>query len=59
MDNIRMDLGEVGWGGVDWIGVAQDKIVIIKFPYNFYMDCQIAVLVHVRFSYPTVCQSYV
>jgi hypothetical protein len=22
--NIRMDLGEVGWGGVDWIGLAQD-----------------------------------
>jgi hypothetical protein len=19
VDNIRMDLGEVGWGGVDWI----------------------------------------
>jgi hypothetical protein len=24
-DNIRMDLGEVGWGGVDWIGLAQDR----------------------------------
>jgi hypothetical protein len=24
MDNIRMDLGEVGWGDVDWIGLAQD-----------------------------------
>jgi hypothetical protein len=22
--NIRMDLGEVGWGNVDWIGLAQD-----------------------------------
>jgi hypothetical protein len=21
VDNIRMDLGEVGWGDVDWIGV--------------------------------------
>jgi hypothetical protein len=21
---IRMDLGEVGWGDVDWIGLAQD-----------------------------------
>jgi hypothetical protein len=20
VDNIRLDLGEVGWGGVDWIG---------------------------------------
>jgi hypothetical protein len=25
LDNIRMDLVEVGWGGVDWIGLAQDK----------------------------------
>jgi hypothetical protein len=24
-DNIRMDLGEVGWGAVDWIGLAQDR----------------------------------
>jgi hypothetical protein len=25
MDNIRMDLGEVGWGDVDWIGLSQDR----------------------------------
>jgi hypothetical protein len=25
VDNIRMDVGEVGWGDVDWIGLAQDK----------------------------------
>jgi hypothetical protein len=25
VDNIRMDLGEVGWGYVDWIGLAQDR----------------------------------
>jgi hypothetical protein len=23
--NIRVDLGEVGWGDVDWIGLAKDK----------------------------------
>jgi hypothetical protein len=23
-DNIKMDLVEVGWGCVDWIGLAQD-----------------------------------
>jgi hypothetical protein len=23
--DIKMDLGEVGWGDVDWIGLAQDK----------------------------------
>jgi hypothetical protein len=25
IDNIKMDLGEIGWSGVDWIGVAQDR----------------------------------
>jgi hypothetical protein len=24
--NIKKDLGEVGWGDVDWIGLAQDRI---------------------------------
>jgi hypothetical protein len=25
VDNIRMDPGEVGWGDMDWIGLAQDR----------------------------------
>jgi hypothetical protein len=25
VDNIKMDLGEVGWGDVDWIGLGQDR----------------------------------
>jgi hypothetical protein len=25
VDNIGMDLGELGWGEVDWIGLAQDR----------------------------------
>jgi hypothetical protein len=25
VDNIRMDFVEVGWGVVDWIGLAQDR----------------------------------
>jgi hypothetical protein len=25
VDNISMDFGEVGWGAVDWIGLAQDR----------------------------------
>jgi hypothetical protein len=25
LDNIRMDLVELGWGDVDWIGLAQDR----------------------------------
>jgi hypothetical protein len=25
MNNIKMDLGETGWGGVDWIGLSQNR----------------------------------
>jgi hypothetical protein len=25
VDNIRMDLGEMGWGDVDWNGLAKDR----------------------------------
>jgi hypothetical protein len=25
LDNTRMDLGEIGWGGVDWIALAPDR----------------------------------
>jgi hypothetical protein len=25
MSNIKMDLGEIGLGGVDWVGLAQDR----------------------------------
>jgi hypothetical protein len=25
VDNIKMDLGEIGWDGVDWIDLAQDR----------------------------------
>jgi hypothetical protein len=25
LDNIRIDLVEVGWGDVDWIGLTQDR----------------------------------
>jgi hypothetical protein len=41
-DNIKMDLGEVG-GGVDWIGLAQDRdrwravvymVMNIRLPWN-------------------------
>jgi hypothetical protein len=24
-DNIKMDLGGIGWGGMDWIDLAQDR----------------------------------
>jgi hypothetical protein len=25
VDNIKINLEEIGWGGVDWIGLAQDR----------------------------------
>jgi hypothetical protein len=25
VNNIKIDLLEIGWGGVDWIGIAQDR----------------------------------
>jgi hypothetical protein len=25
VDNNKMDFGQIGWDGVDWIGLAQDK----------------------------------
>jgi hypothetical protein len=25
VDNIKMDLREIGWGGVGWIDLAQDR----------------------------------
>jgi hypothetical protein len=28
VDNIRMDLGEMGWDDVDWIGLAQDRMLV-------------------------------
>jgi hypothetical protein len=24
-DNVKMDLREIGWGGMDWINLAQDR----------------------------------
>jgi hypothetical protein len=25
MDNIRIDLTDIEWGGMDWIGLAEDR----------------------------------
>jgi hypothetical protein len=30
-DNIRMDLGEIRWGGVDWMHLAQGRDQWVKF----------------------------
>jgi hypothetical protein len=29
-----MDLGEVGWGNMDWIGLAQDRIALVNLVLN-------------------------
>jgi hypothetical protein len=43
VNNIRMDLLELGWGGLDWIGLAQDRdkcralvnsVLNLRVPYN-------------------------
>jgi hypothetical protein len=43
VDNIRMDLGDVGWGDVDWIGLAKDRnrcralvnsVLNLRVPWN-------------------------
>jgi hypothetical protein len=42
-DTIKMDLREVGWGGIDWVHLAQDRdhwrplanrLMNLRFPYN-------------------------
>ena len=52
VDNIRMDLQEVGCGYMDWIGLAQDRdrwrtlvsaVMNIRFPGNagnFFTSCK-------------------
>jgi hypothetical protein len=39
VDNIKMDLLEMGWDGVDWIGLAQDRDkwrTLVKAVMNFW-----------------------
>jgi hypothetical protein len=40
VNNIMMNLGEIGWGGVDWIGLAQDRDKW-RAPLNAVMDLQV------------------
>jgi hypothetical protein len=39
-DNIRMDLREIGWGGMDWIDVTQDRDQW-RAPVNTVMNLRI------------------
>ena len=49
VDNIRTDLQEVGWGYMDWIGLAQDRhrwrtlvsaVMNLWVPWNFLTSCK-------------------
>jgi hypothetical protein len=38
VDNIKMDLREIGWGGMEWIDLAQNRdqwTVLVKMVMNF------------------------
>jgi hypothetical protein len=38
VDNIKMNLRDIGWGGIDWIDVAQDRDqwgVLVNVVMNF------------------------
>jgi hypothetical protein len=53
VDDIKLDLRERGWGGMDWIDLAQDRdqwralvntVMSIRFPYNdrkFLSSCKV------------------
>jgi hypothetical protein len=51
MDNIKMDLGEIGWVDMDWINLGQDRgqwralvNMIIKFWFHKMLgSCRVAV----------------
>jgi hypothetical protein len=45
VDNIKMDLGELGWFGVNWIGLAQDRdkwgaLVNVVMNFGFHIMLQ-------------------
>jgi hypothetical protein len=40
VDNVKMDLSEIGWDGVDWIGLAQDRNKC-RAPVNAVMNLRV------------------
>jgi hypothetical protein len=40
VDNVKMDLGEIGWDGMDWIDLAQDRNqwrALVNMIMNFWV----------------------
>jgi hypothetical protein len=40
MDNIKIDLREIGWNGIDWIDLAQGRVQC-RALVNTVMDLQV------------------
>jgi hypothetical protein len=46
VDNIKIDLGEIVWGGMDWISLAQDGdkwralVNVVMNPLGFIKCCE-------------------
>jgi hypothetical protein len=40
VNNVKVDLGEIGWGGVVWIGLAQDRDKL-RPPVNAIMNLRV------------------
>jgi hypothetical protein len=34
VDNIKMDIREIGWDGVDWFDMAQNRVLNLRVPYK-------------------------
>jgi hypothetical protein len=46
-DNIKMDLRETGWGGMDWIDLAQDmdqQRALVTMVVNFWVPSNVGKL---------------
>jgi hypothetical protein len=48
VDDVKVDLVEIGWDGVDWVGLAQDKDNWIAF-VSAAMNLRVQVWVHELF----------
>jgi hypothetical protein len=37
VDNIKTNLREIGWDGIDWIDLAQDRRALVKTVMNLWV----------------------